>query len=763
MSLLRRPRYRYRTVFYYRLMISFTLVSIVIVLLTSTVSYHLFLNQFSAEVAQNHRRVMEYNGQTLSETLFENGGRLFSEVSMNQPYAQMYPFFLQNPRANNSVMVLKIYESLSTMNRLSANLLSSVMVYYPGQGFFISSTMGYKVLNDKSNAVYQEMVDAFPPLNVGRVSWWQYAGGTAVPGAARKGIVFGGIPSWGSGAGSQRAHMYFFVNPDLILGLLNSIAAQDTTAYLLDENGRVLAASRNAPQDFKVPEEIWQPVSESAEPYQSVTDTKSPDRELYTFSLIPGSQWRLALSMPMASYTRSSHAIMLSVIIAMAACLAVFLPLTTYISRRLYTPIQQLAALARQLSDSPEGSFSKNEYDAIGASIQRLSLRLNQAERTLYINRPILRHVQLQHLLSSGGHALKAITKESLDTAEIFFGHPHFAVVLCEWLKSDETPDPQMQALCFLLIAHVEGLLGGGAVRVYGYAAESTRAAFIVNAAQAESEKAMQIVDAARTFLDRHGVESLCAVGEWFSAMEAIHTSYKQACALMEGRFFAPSKTDVLIKPAEGEAPTYALEERYAACLGAGNAPDAAACLRQLCAVWQSQAPALAHQSLRHIGNITMLKCPEHAKRSGLFGTRLLIDPTQVLFKAEAYPDAMQSLLIELMQTGPDQKNDLVERTNQYILTHLSSDLSLESIAEDMHFSPKYFSRLFKELSGVGINAHINALRLERAAHLLRTTHMRVEDIAQQTGYRSTQYFIRKFRETYGVTPRQYQQEQAAR
>ena len=273
----------------------------------------------------------------------------------------------------------------------------------------------------------------------------------------------------------------------------------------------------------------------------------------------------------------------------------------------------------------------------------------------------------------------------------------------------------------------------------------------------------MKVAGAVRAFLDRHAVESMCAIGGWVSAMEAIHGSYKQACTLMEGRFFAPPKTDILTKLSQGEAPAYPLEERYAACLESGNVPDAAACLRQLAAIWQSQLPALSHQSLRRIGNITMHKCAEYEKRSGLSATRLLTDPTQVLFKADAYPDAMQSLLLELMQTGPDQKADLMERTNQYILTHLSSDLSLESIAEDMHFSPKYFSRLFKELSGVGINYYINATRLERAAHLLRTTNISVDDIALETGYHSTQYFIRKFREAYGVTPRQYHQEQSGR
>ena len=93
---------------------------------------------------------------------------------------------------------------------------------------------------------------------------------------------------------------------------------------------------------------------------------------------------------------------------------------------------------------------------------------------------------------------------------------------------------------------------------------------------------------------------------------------------------------------------------------------------------------------------------------------------------------------------------------NNYIAQHMNEDISLEAISEALHFNPKYFSRKFKKVSGTTISAFLTISRMEAASNLLRKTDLSLELIAEQTGYRTTQYFGRKFKETYGVTPGEY-------
>lgn len=46
---------------------------------------------------------------------------------------------------------------------------------------------------------------------------------------------------------------------------------------------------------------------------------------------------------------------------------------------------------------------------------------------------------------------------------------------------------------------------------------------------------------------------------------------------------------------------------------------------------------------------------------------------------------------------------------------------------------------------------------MERASELLRQGEMNVDQVAVSLGYNSTAYFIKNFKDSYGVTPKAYQ------
>lgn len=98
----------------------------------------------------------------------------------------------------------------------------------------------------------------------------------------------------------------------------------------------------------------------------------------------------------------------------------------------------------------------------------------------------------------------------------------------------------------------------------------------------------------------------------------------------------------------------------------------------------------------------------------------------------------------------------LLRQVKQYVCDHLAEDLSLESVAEALHFNPKYFSRKFRNTTNMTLTNYITMLRLEKASILLRRSTDSVEQIASSVGYNSSQYFIRKFKECYGVTPSEF-------
>lgn len=91
--------------------------------------------------------------------------------------------------------------------------------------------------------------------------------------------------------------------------------------------------------------------------------------------------------------------------------------------------------------------------------------------------------------------------------------------------------------------------------------------------------------------------------------------------------------------------------------------------------------------------------------------------------------------------------------TVRYILSHLSEELSVPSLAERVALSPAHFSRLFRQSTGYSPHEFIVLRRIDEAKNLLHTTGLSVKEIAFRTGYRSEVNFIASFRSKVGMSP----------
>lgn len=98
----------------------------------------------------------------------------------------------------------------------------------------------------------------------------------------------------------------------------------------------------------------------------------------------------------------------------------------------------------------------------------------------------------------------------------------------------------------------------------------------------------------------------------------------------------------------------------------------------------------------------------------------------------------------------------LAVRTRQYIEAHLDEELSLPMIADQLGFHPAYLSKVFRTETGQTLSDYLTKRRMERAAELLRSTDGKIYEIAEQAGYQTPHYFIKLFKNYYGLTPQQY-------
>lgn len=125
-------------------------------------------------------------------------------------------------------------------------------------------------------------------------------------------------------------------------------------------------------------------------------------------------------------------------------------------------------------------------------------------------------------------------------------------------------------------------------------------------------------------------------------------------------------------------------------------------------------------------------------------------------------PEIFKNKVVDYLRILIDQAKDknllnrVIEKVNQYIEKNLSENLTLEVVANKVYVHPAYLSKLYKQETGENFSSYLSNKRMEAAAELLIESNLMVSDIGKMVGYRTSQYFIKIFKEKYQMTPQQY-------
>ncbi|MFF2480031.1 helix-turn-helix domain-containing protein [Paenibacillus sp. NPDC058071] len=101
------------------------------------------------------------------------------------------------------------------------------------------------------------------------------------------------------------------------------------------------------------------------------------------------------------------------------------------------------------------------------------------------------------------------------------------------------------------------------------------------------------------------------------------------------------------------------------------------------------------------------------------------------------------------------KKVEIVD-AQKYVRQNLDRKISLEEVAAHLHLNPSYFSRLFKKETGQNFIEYVTRSKMEKARELLNGSDRTMELVAQQLGYENKSYFVKLFKEHYGMLPSKY-------
>ncbi len=117
----------------------------------------------------------------------------------------------------------------------------------------------------------------------------------------------------------------------------------------------------------------------------------------------------------------------------------------------------------------------------------------------------------------------------------------------------------------------------------------------------------------------------------------------------------------------------------------------------------------------------------------------------------------------ESLRVRTGKARELVKIARDYIVENHDRDISVADAAGYVFLSQGYFTRAFRDETGMSPMAFMMQVRVDHACKLLEQRDIKVSGIAEQVGFSSPQRFNAAFRKHVGMTPMAYRKQVLAR
>lgn len=107
------------------------------------------------------------------------------------------------------------------------------------------------------------------------------------------------------------------------------------------------------------------------------------------------------------------------------------------------------------------------------------------------------------------------------------------------------------------------------------------------------------------------------------------------------------------------------------------------------------------------------------------------------------------------MERKPARSGPIV-KAKRLVEERFQERVSLTEVAAAVNVSATYFSRLFRQTTGMTFVEFVARYRIEKAKNLLQDPHWRISEVAFEVGFQSLSQFNRSFRRLEGQSPKQY-------
>ncbi|WP_339312745.1 response regulator [Paenibacillus sp. FSL M7-0896] len=127
--------------------------------------------------------------------------------------------------------------------------------------------------------------------------------------------------------------------------------------------------------------------------------------------------------------------------------------------------------------------------------------------------------------------------------------------------------------------------------------------------------------------------------------------------------------------------------------------------------------------------------------------------------RSEALRLYLKSCILHMIEARASlaHSGDVVEIAKTYVQEQLLNGINMAFIANYCNMSYNYFSKMFKDSTGVNFQDYVTMKRMEYARQALSGLNVKIHTVSEQLGYSNPKNFSRVFKSYFGVSPKEYQ------
>lgn len=113
---------------------------------------------------------------------------------------------------------------------------------------------------------------------------------------------------------------------------------------------------------------------------------------------------------------------------------------------------------------------------------------------------------------------------------------------------------------------------------------------------------------------------------------------------------------------------------------------------------------------------------------------------------------------IKASRDAGSKRTLLMNKITAYVHNHIGTRITLKQIAAYCGVSVSTVTQLFQKKIGITFHQYVTRCRMEVARQLIYTD-MPLEEVGRQVGYTDHSTFYRAFKQTFGMSPREYRKD----